>query len=49
MAYSNAALLEKSVEIAKEHAKSGSTRSVESVLKGVYEELKKLNSDIDQN
>lgn len=48
MAYSNAALLDKAVEITKEHARSGSTRTAETVLKFVYEELKKINQDLDK-
>jgi len=40
-------LLEKAIEIAKEHARSGNVRSVEIVLREVYEQLKKLGKDVE--
>lgn len=49
MALSKIALLEKAVEITKEYARSGATnRTTETVLKFVYEELKKINEDLDK-
>lgn len=47
MAYSKGFLLEKAIEITKAHARGGNTRSAETVLKQVYEELKKINEEIE--
>lgn len=47
MGYSKGSLLEKALKVAEAHAKSGNTRYVEIVLKQVYEELKKINEEIE--
>lgn len=47
MAYEKSFLLKKAIKIAKAHAKSGNTRSVELVLRRVYEELKKINQELE--
>ena len=47
MAYNNTNLLEKALEITKAHARSGKTRNVELVLRKVFEELKKINEELE--
>lgn len=44
--YSKASLLDKALEVAKEHARSGNTTPVELVLRKVYEELKKIDEEL---
>jgi hypothetical protein len=46
--YSKGALLEKAVEIAKAHAKGGDSRNSALVLREVYEELKKINEELNE-
>jgi len=44
--YSKGALLEKAVEITKAHAEGGDSRNCATVLREVYEELKKINEEL---
>lgn len=48
MSYTKTALLEKAIDIVKEYGKGGSTRTAESTLRQVYEELKKINKETEE-
>ncbi|MEK7502214.1 MAG: hypothetical protein AAB609_01690 [Patescibacteria group bacterium] len=48
MAYSKTALLDKAIDIVKEYGRGGSTRIAELTLRQVYEELKRINQEIEQ-
>jgi hypothetical protein len=45
MSFSKTNLLDKAIEIAKAYAQSGGPTPLDTILREVYEELKKLNSD----
>lgn len=47
MKYSKIVLLDKAIEITKAYATSGGSSPVSMVLEKVYEQLKKLNDDVE--
>lgn len=48
MAFSKVSLLDKAVKITEAYAKGGGPISPEAVLRNVYEELKKLNGELEE-
>mgnify|MGYP001619001250 CR=1 FL=1 len=46
MAYSKINLLDKSYEVIKAYAAGGGSAPLETVLRNVYEELKKINEEL---
>lgn len=47
MSFSKISLLEKAVDVTKAYASSGASTPLETVLKDVYEQLKKINEELE--